>query len=58
MQSFGATANSSRVPNIGQALRMLKANGCDPHVQHLIDFVEGSSRGIVSAVSGSEVDPD
>jgi UDP-N-acetylglucosamine acyltransferase len=38
--------------NIGQALDALKSNGPDDHVQHLVGFVEGSKRGIVSAAHG------
>jgi UDP-N-acetylglucosamine acyltransferase len=43
--------------NIGQALETLKASAPDEHVQHLIDFVEGSKRGIVTgAAAVNEVD--
>jgi UDP-N-acetylglucosamine acyltransferase len=44
--------------NIGQAMETLKADGLDEHVRHLIDFVEGSKRGIVSAGNSGEVDQD
>ena len=43
--------------NIGQALETLKADGPDEHVQHFIDFVESSKRGIVYAgKDGAEED--
>ena len=34
--------------NISQALETLKAGEPDEHVRHLIAFVEGSTRGIVT----------
>ncbi len=40
--------------NIGQALEALKGNAPDEHLQHLISFVEGSKRGIVTAGRGAE----
>ena len=40
--------------NIGQALDALKDGGPDEHVQHLISFVAGSKRGIVTAGRGAE----
>lgn len=40
--------------NIGQALEALKGTGPDEHLQHLIAFVEGSKRGIVTAGRGAE----
>ncbi len=39
--------------NIGQALETIKSSGGDEHVKHLIAFVEGSKRGIVSAANGN-----
>lgn len=44
--------------NIGQALETLKATGPDGHVQHLITFVEGSTRGIVTAGNGGNEDAE
>jgi UDP-N-acetylglucosamine acyltransferase len=38
--------------NIGQAMEALKSHAPDEHVRHLIEFVEGSKRGIVSAANG------
>jgi UDP-N-acetylglucosamine acyltransferase len=38
--------------NIGQAMEALKTEETDEHVRHLVEFVEGSKRGIVSGGSG------
>ncbi len=40
--------------NTGQALEALKAASPDEHVQHVIDFVEGSKRGIVTGAANAD----
>jgi UDP-N-acetylglucosamine acyltransferase len=44
--------------NITQALDALKSSGPDEHVQHLIAFIEGSKRGIVTAGNGEKTDEE
>jgi UDP-N-acetylglucosamine acyltransferase len=44
--------------NIAQALEVLKSSGPDEHVQHLIAFIEGSKRGIVTSGNGDGTDEE
>jgi UDP-N-acetylglucosamine acyltransferase len=45
--------------NMSQAIESLKSGAPDEHVRHLIDFIESSKRGIVSAGNGGgEVEMD
>ena len=44
--------------NMSQALEALKSSEPDEHVQHLVAFVEGSKRGIVSAFNGGGTDEE